>query len=233
MLASRVCFLVMLTRLTQCPAEAGVDKKIHDRRSYDKKASGGYHSMLFGKLILSTKPKSGTSEVATWIGEAGPAGLSPAALEKRFPGTSRSTLNRRLAGLVKDGAVKAVGAGRNTRYVSSSPFTRADVDAYFSMPWQQRPAAHFKEDLLAAGPNIDLDKAARCTQIQAIGNPIDKRFLAMFLVDFSWGSSVLEGGTYSALDTQALIQYGQKNNAKPTADAVLVLNHKRGAEYFW
>ena len=53
------------------------------------------------------------------------------------------------------------------------------------------------------------------------------------LIDLSWGSSVLEGGTYSALDTEALIQYGQRNKNKPTADAVLVLNHKRAAEYLW
>ena len=42
-----------------------------------------------------------------------------------------------------------------------------------------------------------------------------------------------KGGSYSALDTQALIEYGQKNKDKPTADAVLVLNHKRAAEYLW
>ena len=44
---------------------------------------------------------------------------------------------------------------------------------------------------------------------------------------------MLEGGTYTALDTEALVQYGQRNLSKPTADAVLVLNHKRAAEYLW
>ena len=87
--------------------------------------------------------------------------------------------------------------------------------------------------MLEAIPNIDLEKALRCTQIQAIALPIDRRFLASFLIDLSWGSSVLEGGTYCALDTEALIQYGQRNKNKPTADAVLVLNHKRAAEYLW
>lgn len=32
---------------------------------------------------------------------------------------------------------------------------------------------------------------------------------------------------------QSLVQYGQRNLSKPTADAVLVLNHKRAAEYLW
>ncbi|WP_372824754.1 Fic family protein [Polaromonas sp.] len=177
--------------------------------------------------------KFSPSEIVSQLIMAGPAGLGPEALAKLLSPVSRSTINRRLAELVKAGAIKAAGAGRATRYVSTSPFTRADIDAYFNMPWQQRPVAHFKEDLLAVLPNIDIDKAQRCAQIQAIANPIDKRYLSIFLVDFSWGSSVLEGGSYSALDTEALIQYGQKNKDKPTADAVLVLNHKRAAEYLW
>lgn len=44
---------------------------------------------------------------------------------------------------------------------------------------------------------------------------------------------MLEGSTYTDLDTQALIEYGQRNQEKPTEDAVLVLNHKRAAEHLW
>lgn len=172
-------------------------------------------------------------DITSQLTSAGPAGLTPQQLEVLFPAFSRSTLNRRLLALVKSGTIKTMGSGRATRYVSASPFTRFDIDAYFSMPWQQRPAAPFNEALLAATPNIDPDRALRCSQIQAIAMPVDKRFLASFLIDLSWGSSVLEGGSYSALDTEALIQYGQRNKDKPVADAVLVLNHKLAAEYLW
>jgi len=172
-------------------------------------------------------------DLLTHLQTAGAQGLTPDELTRLVPDISRSTLNRRLAALVKEGAVKPLGAGRATRYVLASPFTRSDIDAYFTTAWQQRPLVRFNEALLSAPPVLDLDKARRCTQIQAIAQPIDKRYLAAFLIDFSWGSSVLEGGTYSALDTEALIQYGQRNQAKPTADAVLVLNHKRAAEYLW
>ena len=167
------------------------------------------------------------------IRAAGAVGLAPQQLAEHAPQISRSTLNRQLAALVASGAVKTTGNGRTTRYVCSTPFTRQDIDAYFSIPWQQRPSAPFNEMLLDATPTLDTDRAERCTQIQAIAQPIDKRFLARFLIDWSWGSSVLEGSTYSALDTEALIQYGQRNLSKPTADAVLVLNHKRAAEYLW
>lgn len=181
----------------------------------------------------SPQPVSHKPDIQTQVQAAGLVGLTPQQLEAHLPELSRSTLNRRLAALVKTGTLQAVGVGRATRYVSCSPFTRADIDAYFSIPWQQRPSAPFNDALLEATPNIDLGKALRCTQIQAIAMPVDRRFLASFLIDLSWGSSVLEGGTYSALDTEALIQYGQRNKSKPMADAVLVLNHKRAAEYLW
>ena len=167
------------------------------------------------------------------ISAAGAVGLAPQQLAGLLPDTSRSTLNRQLAALAASGVITARGTGRNTRYVSSTPFTRPDIDAYFSIPWQQRPSAAFNQALLSAEPHIDAGKALRCTQIQALALPIDKRFLASFLIDLSWGSSVLEGGSYSALDTEALIQYGQRNTSKPTADAILVLNHKQAAEYLW
>ena len=180
----------------------------------------------------SAKPDT-SAQIVTRINAAGLAGLTPQRLEDFLPDLSRSTLNRRLAALVKNGSVQTLGIGRATRYVPGSPFSRADIDAYFNIPWQQRPTAPFNEALLEAMPNLDSGKALRCTQIQAIAMPVDRRFLAGFLIDLSWGSSVLEGGTYSALDTEALIQYGQRNKDKPTADAVLVLNHKRAAEYLW
>ena len=167
------------------------------------------------------------------IRAAGAVGLAPQQLAALLPAISRSTLNRQLAALATSGVIKARGAGRATRYVLASPFTRQDVDAYFSIPWQQRPSAPFNEAWLEAAPAIDPEKALRCTQIQAISQVIDRRFLGRFLIDLSWGSSVLEGGSYSALDTEALIQYGQRNLSKPTADAVLVLNHKRAAEFLW
>ena len=172
-------------------------------------------------------------EIAELVAEAGPAGLRPETLSERLPGLSRSTLNRRLAELLSSGVVRAEGAGRGTRYVSTSPLTRADIDRYFAAPWQQRPIARFREVLLDAEPGLAMERAERCTRIQALALPMDARLLASFVIDLSWGSGLLEGSTYSALDTAALVQYGQRNPDKPTADAVLVLNHKRAAEFLW
>lgn len=77
------------------------------------------------------------------------------------------------------------------------------------------------------------EKAVRLRKLSAISRALDRKFLADFLIDFSWASALLEGSTYSAIDTQALIEYGQRNPEKPVEDALLILNHKNAIEYLW
>ena len=173
-------------------------------------------------------------DVKQLILAAGPAGIAADALMEALQDQiSRSTLNRHLASLRESGDIKPIGNARATRYVTTTPFTRADIDAYFAKPANSRPLAPFREEYLEAVPGIDPDRARRCAQIQALANPIDRKYLAEFIVDFSWGSSVLEGSSYSELDTEALVLYGERNPAKPVEDAVLALNHKRAGEYLW
>jgi len=165
--------------------------------------------------------------------EAGPSGVTAEALEARFPDVSRSTVNRRLSTLVESGAVRLVGGGRMSRYVSASPFSLDQIRAYLAIDWQSRPPAPFREELLSPVPMLDEGKALRLSGLNARAQPLDRRFLSNFLIDLSWGSQVLEGGTYTNLDTQALIEYGQKNQDKPTEDAALILTHKSAIEYLW
>jgi hypothetical protein len=108
-----------------------------------------------------------------------------------------------------------------------------DVRCYFERDWQTRPAAGFQEQLLQPSPGLDPDMAARLVKLQARARPLDKKFLADFLIDFSWASSVLEGSTYSNIDTQVLLEYGERNQDKPVEDAVLILNHKNAIQYLW
>jgi hypothetical protein len=51
------------------------------------------------------------------------------------------------------------------------------------------------------------------------------------LIDLSWASSRLEGNTYSRLDTQFLIQFGQEAEGKDGQQAQMILNHKRAIEF--
>lgn len=59
--------------------------------------------------------------VEKFIIEAGPAGVMAEAIEKAFAGTSRSTVNRRLTGLLASGLIRMQGRGRTTRYMATGP----------------------------------------------------------------------------------------------------------------
>ncbi len=50
------------------------------------------------------------------------------------------------------------------------------------------------------------------------------------LIDLSWASSRLEGNTYTRLDTQTLIEFGQQAEGKDAAEAQMILNHKTAIE---
>jgi Fic family protein len=167
------------------------------------------------------------------VRNAGPTGVTPDVLAGAYPDVSRSTLNRRLRELAEGGQVQPVGRGPATRYVAPMAYSIADVRRYFATDWLERAPARYREELLAAEPGLGPEQAQRFARLQALSRPLDRKFLADFLIDFSWASSVLEGSTYSDIDTQTLLEYGQRNPDKPMADAVLALNHKNAVQHLW
>jgi len=54
--------------------------------------------------------------------------------------------------------------------------------------------------------------------------------LNRLLIDLSWASSSLEGNTYSRLDTQNLIEFGQAAEGKDIQETQMILNHKAAIE---
>ncbi|MES2952696.1 MAG: Fic family protein [Pseudomonadota bacterium] len=55
--------------------------------------------------------------------------------------------------------------------------------------------------------------------------------LNRLLIDLSWASSQLEGNTYSRLDTERLIAFGQAAEGKDALETQMILNHKEAIEY--
>lgn len=51
------------------------------------------------------------------------------------------------------------------------------------------------------------------------------------LIDLAWASSRLEGNTYTRLDTQNLLQFGQRAEGKDAENAQMILNHKNAIEF--
>jgi fido (protein-threonine AMPylation protein) len=77
-------------------------------------------------------------------------------------------------------------------------------------------------------------------QLHALGrSPADQTPAGTFardiinrlLIDLSWASSQLEGNTYSRLDTERLIEFGQAAEGKNALETQMILNHKQAIEY--
>jgi Fic family protein len=58
-----------------------------------------------------------------------------------------------------------------------------------------------------------------------------QNILNRLLIDLSWNSSRLEGNTYSLLDTERLIAFGEAAEGKNATEAQMILNHKEAIEF--
>ncbi len=58
-----------------------------------------------------------------------------------------------------------------------------------------------------------------------------KEILNRLLIDLSWASSKLEGNTYTRLDTERLIAYGETAQGHDAIETQMILNHKAAIEY--
>ncbi len=155
-----------------------------------------------------------------------PKGVSAGEIERHLQ-LSRTTLNRRLTEAVQAKVIVVSGKGPATRYHSSDPLSA--LRTYFAKPHTERELAPYQEARLGPAPALSDETIQKFAQLPEYR--LGKREMGKFLIDFSCASSILEGGTYSLLDTQALIEYGEKSTGKPIADAFLVLNHKEAFEY--
>lgn len=153
---------------------------------------------------------------------------------EHIKGASRVTVSRRLAGLVENGELRREGTRRGTRYY------RDDIRAYFAIPSNQRRPVPYDFNRLATyrPDETRLVPQALSEELQAMGSidssdiPTYTRAIReRFMVDLSWASSNLEGNTYTYLDTEALILYGQASEGRTAEETQMILNHKEAIKY--
>ena len=58
-----------------------------------------------------------------------------------------------------------------------------------------------------------------------------REIMNRLLIDLSWASSLLEGNTYTRLDTQQLIEHGTAAAGKDVRETQMILNHKQAIEF--
>lgn len=125
-------------------------------------------------------------------------------------------------------------------YIPVSP-EGTEIRNHVRQPRQMRvPVGYNPEFLAAYHPNqtFYLPEGLR-RQLHKIGTPEEaerpagtfaRDILNRLLIDLSWASSQLEGNTYSRLDTERLIEFGQSAEGKDAVETQMILNHKAAIE---
>jgi Fic family protein len=159
-------------------------------------------------------------------------------------GGSRSTVyqlrevsNRGNADLV---APSAQMHAQGEAYVPVSALGLQVRDAVRRSLTERIPVAYNRDLLERYRPNVDFyllpaqrqrlhESGRTATQARPAGT-YARDILGRLLIDLSWASSRLEGNTYTRLDTQKLIEFGQVAEGKNAQETQMILNHKAAIE---
>ena len=83
---------------------------------------------------------------------------------------------------------------------------------------------------LSESLRVEFHEMGRTSADERPAGTYAREILNRLLIDLSWASSRLEGNTYSRLDTQNLIEFGQAAEGKDLQEAQMILNHKAAIE---
>jgi predicted small lipoprotein YifL len=192
---------------------------------------------------------------------AHPQGVSISELETSLASVgvviNRRTLLRRLTVLIEHNRITATGnlkgrlylpPGATTAEALSSqesviPLSDAgyEVRHYVSQPIQRREPIGYRRDFLLSypdnGPYLDdatrkhLHLIGRAQHESVPAGTMARQVMGRLLIDLSWASSYLEGNTYSLLETERLISFGQAAEGKDALETQMILNHMQAIEF--
>ncbi|OAH98222.1 cell filamentation protein Fic [Methylomonas methanica] len=126
-------------------------------------------------------------------------------------------------------------------YIPISP-EGEEIKSFIRQPRAQRSPVSYQPDFLGQYyPNNtyylptnlreQLHTLGRSPAEQTPAGTFARDILNRLLIDLSWASSRLEGNTYSRLDTERLIEFGQAAEGKDVMETQMILNHKSAIEY--
>ena len=126
-------------------------------------------------------------------------------------------------------------------YVPTSP-EGEEIKAFVRQPRHLRPPVGYKLQFLEQyqpnqtaylpqGLRNQLHTMGRSSADQTPAGTFARDILNRLLIDLSWASSQLEGNTYSRLDTERLIEFGQAAEGKDALETQMILNHKEAIQY--
>ena len=159
-------------------------------------------------------------------------------------GEARSVRYLRATGIIEAAnheSANAADSAATEIYVPTSP-EGEEIKAYVRQPRQMRQPVGYKMEFLEQyhpnqtaylpqGLRDQLHVLGRSPADQAPAGTFARDILNRLLIDLSWASSQLEGNTYSRLDTERLIEFGQAAEGKDALETQMILNHKDAIEY--
>jgi hypothetical protein len=133
------------------------------------------------------------------------------------------------------------GEGTGEVYVPLSTESKM-IKAMIRQPMhQRRPVGYAIGFLETYQPNVtaylpdslrdQLHALGRSPAEHAAAGTFARDIMNRLLIDLSWASSQLEGNTYTRLDTQRLIEFGEAAAGKDALETQMILNHKAAIEY--
>ncbi|MFH2124455.1 MAG: Fic family protein [Pseudomonadota bacterium] len=125
-------------------------------------------------------------------------------------------------------------------YIPVSPAGKEIRDNVRQERRMRTPVGYNQEFLEAYYPNQTFYLPADLrSQLHTLGTPpaserpagtFARNIINRLVIDLSWSSSRLEGNTYSRLDTERLIEFGQAAEGKDALETQMILNHKGAIE---
>lgn len=161
-------------------------------------------------------------------------------LKEKGDSSSLVTIKRDLSDLLDKGFLEKHGEGRSTEYKLSLYgrfFNPIDANKYCLIPPDKRIKEMgfdfnlFKKldfNLFSEQEYKSLDNATVSyrDKLDPVSDSIYKKELERFIVEFSWKSSQIEGNTYSLIDTERLIEKGERSKNNTDKEAKMILSHK-------
>lgn len=152
-------------------------------------------------------------------------------MAKITSGVSQPTLSRAMNKLMENGIILKTGETKG------SLFSLSEDAAWFARPDRQRPKVPYEPNRidsyipnetrwLSETESERMQKAAIGVNGTLNASTYSRQIAQRFLIDLAWASSNLEGNTYSYLDTEVLVNYGEQAVGHDLFESTMILNHK-------
>jgi len=167
-------------------------------------------------------------------------------LEKLNQKVSTITISRDLSRLVELKYLHRSGSGPATQYslLARTLFFRPiDYQKYFEIETDKRDIiTNFNMEIFEELSKLPIFTPKEQSQLETLdlkyknnysklSPTIIKREIERVTIELSWKSSVIEGNTYTLLETERLIKEGSETKGKKKEEATMLLNHKKALDF--